>query len=206
MHSNPAFRQQSTDDNLAFARQRGFGQLALNGENGPLISHIPFLLATDGASLDLHLARPNPILKALATPQPAVIAVLGPDGYISPDWYGMDDQVPTWNYVAVHLRGTLLLAPPDGLAAHLDQLSARFEGGLAPKTPWTSAKMSPGTMERMLRAIVPCRLTITAVEGTWKLGQNKPPAARARAARHLAAAAIGADQPALAALMNPNPG
>ena len=107
MHSNPAFRQQSTDDNLAFARQRGFGQLALNGDTGPLISHVPFILSDDGTALDLHLARPNPILRLLATPHPAVIAVSGPDGYVSPDWYGMEDQVPTWNYIAVHLRGPL---------------------------------------------------------------------------------------------------
>ena len=201
MHSNPAFRQQSTEDNLTFARARGFGQLAVNGDTGPLISHVPFILSDDGTTLDLHLARPNPILKALATPQPAVIAVTGPDGYISPDWYGMDDQVPTWNYIAVHLRGTLELAASDSLAAHLDELSARFEGELAGKTPWTSAKMSPGTMERMMRAILPCRMVLTGVQGTWKLGQNKPAAAREAAARHLAGSPIGAGQPALAALM-----
>ena len=201
MHSNPAFRQQSTEDNLTFARARGFGQLAVNGDTGPLISHVPFILTDDGTTLDLHLARPNPILKLLATPQPAVIAVSGPDSYISPDWYGMDDQVPTWNYIAVHLRGSLELAASDSLAAHLDDLSARFEGELAGKTPWTSAKMSPGTMERMMRAILPCRMVLTGVQGTWKLWQNKPAAAREAAARHLAGSPIGAGQPALAALM-----
>ena len=205
MHSNPAFRQQSTDYNLAFARQRGFGQLALNGDTGPLISHVPFILSDDGTALDLHLARPNPILRLLATPHPAVIAVSGPDGYVSPDWYGMDDQVPTWNYIAIHLRGILELAAPDSLATHLDQLSARFEGELAPKARWTSAKMSPGTMDRMMRAIVPCRMVVTGVQGTWKLGQNKAVAARLAAARHLAASPIGAGQQALAALMARDP-
>lgn len=205
MHSNPAFRQQTTDDNLAFARARSFGQLAVNGPDGPLISHVPFILSDDGTVLDLHLARPNPILKLLATPRSAIIAVAGPDGYISPDWYGMDDQVPTWNYIAVHLRGTLELAPELGLKTHLDQLSARFEGELAPKTPWTSAKMSPGTIDRMMRSIQPCRLVVTSITGTWKLGQNKPATARAAAARHLAVSSVGAGQQTLAVLMGKDP-
>jgi transcriptional regulator len=184
MHSNPAFRQAATEQNLAFARERGFGILVINGEVGPLASHIPFLISEDGKSVDLHLARPNPIARA-ALPAPAVLTVSGPDSYISPDWYGIDDQVPTWNYVAVDLRGTLSPLPIESLHGHLDSLSARFEADLLPKRPWVSTKMSEGVMERMMRMILPFRLHLNGVEGTWKLGQNKTDDARLAAAAAL---------------------
>ncbi|MEM6741970.1 MAG: FMN-binding negative transcriptional regulator, partial [Pseudomonadota bacterium] len=105
-------------------------------------------------------------------PQPALFIVAGPDAYISPDWYSAADQVPTWNYVAVHLRGTLEKLPQDTLRPVLNRLSDAMEERL-PKRPWRSTKMSPGVMDRMMRTLVPCRLVISKIDGTWKLSQNK---------------------------------
>lgn len=199
MHPNPVFRQTPQPEMLDFARSRGFGMLVLAGAQGPLLAHVPFVLSADGAVAEFHLARSNPVLRA---PEgPAVLAVSGPDAYVSPDWYGLPDQVPTWNYLAVHLRGRLERAAPDTLAPHLDRLSAAFEARLAPKPPWTAAKMADGAMERMMRAIVPFRLHVEEVQGTWKLGQNKPPEARTGAARGIAASPVGQEAAHLAALM-----
>jgi transcriptional regulator len=200
MHPNPAFRQTPPDANIGFARARGFGILSVNGADGPLAAHVPFLLDADGTVADLHLARSNPIAR-VGLPAPALIAVSGPDSYISPDWYDLPDQVPTWNYVAVHLRGTLHPMPPETLRAHADALSARFEADLLPKAPWVSTKMTEGVMERMMRMILPFRLAITSVEGTWKLNQNKPAPARHAAADALAARGREAPDALLARLM-----
>jgi transcriptional regulator len=189
MHPNPAFRGTPADENLAFARQRGFGILSVNGDEGPLAAHVPFLLSPDATTADLHLARSNPIVRAVAAhgaDLPALIAVPGPDAYISPDWYGIPDQVPTWNYIAVHLRGTLSALPDDDLHGHVDEISAEHEHRL-PKKPWHSSKMTEGVMPRMMRMILPFRLTIRRVDGTWKLNQNKTEEARLSAARGLLA-------------------
>jgi transcriptional regulator len=189
MHPNPAFRQEPHERHLAFARARGFGILSVNGPEGPLAAHVPFLLAADDRAADLHLARSNPILRA-GLPAPALLAVVGPDAYVSPDYYGphqeVPDQVPTWNYVAVHLRGVLEPLPEEELRGHVDALSAEHEGRIVGKAPWTSDKMTEGAMPRMMRMILPIRLRILSVEGTWKLNQNKPPEVRARAAAALA--------------------
>jgi transcriptional regulator len=201
MHPNPAFRRVPVETSLAFARGRGFGVLCVNADEGPSASHVPFLLAPDGGSAELHLVRSNPILRMLSSPRPAVIVVSGPDGYVSPDWYGLEDQVPTWNYVAVHLRGVLEACDAEELRAMLDRLSGVFEDRLAPKRPWTSDKMSPGSMERLMRSIAPCRLRVTDVQATWKLNQNKPAAARLAAAEHVAASGQGQDLAGLGALM-----
>ena len=178
MHPNPAFRKTAADRNLAFARARGFGVLSVNGPDGPLMAHVPFLLSDDGTMADLHLARSNAVIAA-GLPAQAVLAVIGPDAYISPDWYGVADQVPTWNYIAVHLRGTLVQLPDEAMDGHVNALSDRFEARLAPKPVWKSTKMGDGVMDWMKRMILPFRLNITTVDGTWKLNQNKTPAARA---------------------------
>lgn len=194
MHQNPAFRQEPDARSLAFARDRAFGTLIVGGA-APLVSHVPFVLAQDGATAEMHLVRSNPIARAGGGA--ALLAVTGPDAYVSPDWYGVDDQVPTWNYVAVHLRGRLEPLPDGELRAHLDRLSAAQEAELAPKAPWTAAKMTPGVLERMMRQIVPWRLVVEDVQATWKLSQNKPGDVRLSAADGVAAR--GGD--AMAALM-----
>ncbi len=201
MHPNPVFRKTPDEVNLGFARDRGFGTLSVNGEAGPLVSHIPFALSDDGKTADLHLLRSNPITRALGQPLPAVLAVSGPDSYISPDWYGVDDLVPTWNYVAVHLRGTLTQLPADALRTSIDTLAAQFEDRLLPKAPWTNDKMPPEALAKMMRMIVPFRFDVESVDGTWKLGQNKPDGARTSAAKHAQAYGIGQETALLAALM-----
>ena len=177
MHPNPAFRKTAIGRNLEFARTRGFGSLCVNGVDGPLQAHVPFLLSPDGTSAGLHLARSNGIIAA-GLPAKAVLAILGDDNYISPDWYGIDDQVPTWNYIAVHLRGELVPLPLEALEPHLNALSDAFEARLMPKPVWKTAKLTEGVMERMMRMILPFKLLITDVNATWKLNQNKPAEAR----------------------------
>ena len=199
MHPNPIFRQASDDQNLAFAAARGFGVLAINAEGGPLLSHIPFRL--EGREVELHLVRSNPIARVLGTPQQAVIAVTGAHSYVSPDWYGIEDQVPTWNYVAVHLRGPLEKLPDERLIPMLDRLSLHFETALSPKPAWTSAKMTPEVLSRLARMIVPCRMTVETVTGTWKLGQNKDEAVRLAAAEAVARDGLGEGLAELAELM-----
>jgi transcriptional regulator len=202
MHPNPAFRQTPADRNIAFARERGFGVLSVNGPDGPLAAHVPFLLNDDATFADLHLARSNPIVRA-GLPAPALLAISGPDAYVSPDWYGphdqVPDQVPTWNYVAIHLRGVLEPLPEDALRPHVDALSAEHEGRITGKRPWTSAKMTDGAMPRMMRMILPFRFRVASVDGTWKLNQNKAADVRARAAESLAKGDPAAQQ--VAALM-----
>lgn len=201
MHPNPIFHDADAIRNLDFARERGFGVLATNGKDGPMLSHLPFLLNQDGDVAELHLVRSNPIARSLGTPLQVSIAVSAGDSYVSPDWYGVPDQVPTWNYVAVHLSGTLERLPQDELRPMLDRQSAFYENRLLPKPPWKTAKMTPKVMESMMRQIVPCRMKVTGVDGTWKLSQNKPEDVRLRAAREMAAYGFGQDAAAIAALM-----
>lgn len=190
MHPNPIFRSDDQATGLAFAARRGFGILIVTGPDGVLASHLPFVL--EATTLDMHVPRSNPIGRLLRDgPVPALLIVSGPDGYVSPDWYGTDEQVPTWNYVAVHLRGELALRPAETLRDHLDRLSELNEERLLPKRPWTLDKNTEEGTERLMRVLLPLRLTINTVEQTWKLNQNKSDAERDSAARALEVAGFG---------------
>ena len=201
MHPNPVFRQTPEEKARAFALERGFGVLTAQGPQGPLASHVPFIL--DGDRLEAHLVRSTALARALNPgPLDALMIVCGPDGYISPDWYGEPEKVPTWNYIAVHLRGRLRLAPEIDMRGHVDRLSDKFETRLAPKPAWTAAKMDTEGLARMMRSIVPIEMTVATVESTFKLNQNRGEAARTRAAAALEAGDTpGMETAALARLM-----
>lgn len=201
MHPNPIFRKTPEARNIAFAREVAFGMLSVGTKNAPLVSHIPFLLSEDGAQVEFHLVRSNPIARRLSTPLQARLAVVGPHSYISPDWYEIEDQVPTWNYVAVHLVGEVELRPQDEMRDMLDRQSAHFEDQLVPKRPWITDKMTPEVLDRMMRQIVPCRMRVTQIEGTWKLNQNKDYDVRLRAADAVEGSGMGSGEVRLAAMM-----
>ncbi|MFO6465003.1 FMN-binding negative transcriptional regulator [Jannaschia sp. KMU-145] len=201
MHPNLTFRSDADARTLDLIRDRAFGTLAVNAADGPLLSHIPVHLSGDASHVLLHLVRSNPILRALGDGLPAVIAVTGPDGYVSPNWYGIDDQVPTWNYVAVHLRGPLRRLDPGEMRATLDAQSEPYEMRTNPEMPWTADKMTPEVLERMMRQIVPLRMDVDSIAATWKLSQNKPDDVRLRAADAIETAEIGSDLPELARMM-----
>lgn len=179
MHPNRAFAWEDRDAILAFVADIAFATIAAEG---PILVHAPVLVG--GADrLLFHVSRGN---RAKLEGKRAIASVVGPDAYISPDWYGAGDPVPTWNYVAVEAEGPLRRLDEDELAALLDQLSAAHEVRLAPKKVWTRDKMAPGRFEAMLKAIIGFELRIEELRGTRKLGQNKSDAERLNVAAKLA--------------------
>jgi transcriptional regulator len=175
MYTPPFFKQDHAAS-LAFAEERGFGTVCAWNGTRPIASSLPFYLsgADDGTvEVLFHVARQNPLAKLADGATSWLLAVNGPDAYVSPDWYLSPDQVPTWLYQSVHLTGTVRVLSDDELAVQIDTLSAKFENWLLPKKPWTSAKMTPARLETMKKAIVGLVMTVVDVEGSFKLNQHK---------------------------------
>lgn len=204
MHPNPIFRGVDDAESLAFARARGFGAFLVNGAEVPMVAQAPFTVSEDGALITAHLMRSNPVMRAARDGCACVLSVTGADGYISPDWYGVVDQVPTWNYVSVQFEGRLQAGRAEDMRPVLDDLSADFEARVPGKVPWTMEKMTPDVAERMMRMILPITLEVTAMRSTWKLGQNKTDAVRIAAADQVEQG-VGHELATLAALMREPP-
>lgn len=188
MHPSRAFAWEDRDEMLAFLARVSFSAIVAIGDEGPAVAHTPVLVAGPDRLL-FHISKSNRALAALEGGT-AILSCVGPHAYVSPDWYGSDDQVPTWNYLAVECEGPLRRLEPDALPGLLDGLSAVQEG-LLPKTPWTRDKMSAGRFEGLLKAIVGFEMRIDSIRGTRKLGQNKQPEERIGAADALAALGAG---------------
>ena len=189
MYTPPMFKPDRAAS-LAFAEARGFGTACAWDGKRPIASSLPFYLsyATDGTPTALfHVARNNPLAKAADGATPWVLAVNGADAYVTPDWYVSVDQVPTWLYHAVHPTGSVRTSSAEELVVQIDTLSAKFEDRLAPKKPWTAAKMTAARLEALKKGIVGLALRVDDVEGSFKLNQHKSEADYAAVAGGLAA-------------------
>ncbi len=185
MHPNPRFAWTDKDAMLAFIADIAFSTIFVATPGGGHLLHIP-VVVHDARRLRFHVARANRAASALDGAA-VLLSCTGPEAYVSPDWYGTPDQVPTWNYIAVECQGMLRRLNDDELAEQIDALSAAHEARLAPKTPWTRHKMSDGRFEAMAKAIVGYELAIEDLRGTRKRGQNKTADERAGAVAALAA-------------------
>ncbi len=175
MYTPPPFKSDRAAS-LAFAEARGFGTVCAFDGKKPVASVLPFYLsyASDGTPQALfHVARGNPLAKFADGTSSWLLAVNGADAYVSADWYVSADQVPTWLYQSVHLTGMVRKLSDEELANQIDTLSAKFESCLAPKKPWTSAKLTAARFETLKKAIVGFVMTVEEVEGSFKLNQHK---------------------------------
>jgi len=154
--------------------------VAVDDRGKPQVAHVPVLveMQEDEVFLSFHLTRHNSVCDALLKSDNCLCIFTGPNAYISPDWYGVPNQVPTWNYLSVECAGDVSRLDTDGLVKQLDGLSEFFETQLLPKPIWTRTKMKDGKFEAMLGAITGFKMRVTNLQGTTKLNQNKSPDAR----------------------------
>ncbi len=159
------------------------GLLITHGPEGLYASHLPMVWDPERRTLTGHLARANPH-RALAEGEQALVVLTGPDAYVSPNWYPSKAEggrvVPTWNYEAVHLYGTLeWFDAPDRLARLLVDLTDRHES--AQPAPWRVADAPADYIERMLRAVVGVQMRVERIEAKRKLSQRQDASDRAGA-------------------------
>lgn len=195
MHPNRKFHVQDRASMAALVREEGFGLIVVQTDEGLRAVHVPVLL--DGERLRFHVSRANLVHSALLGGCDVLFVATGAHAYVSPDWYGLDDRVPTWNYRAVELEGPVRTLEQGELIRFLDELSDHHEAKLGPKPAWKREKMSEGRFEGLLKAIAGFELDIVAWRGTAKLDQDKNSEVRER----LASALNAAGDTAMARLM-----
>lgn len=166
------FRNDHVPEIFRFVRDHGFGLLVSSGDPVPFITHVPFELreSEEGAVLHAHLSAANPHARHLSDGQQATAVFQGPHAYVSSRWYN-HVNVPTWNYIAVHLSGTIRIFSKEELRQSLDQLMHHYESGS--DTPLRMEDLPPEMIEKYLKGIVGFELRIEQVEGKWKLSQNR---------------------------------
>jgi transcriptional regulator len=161
----------------------GFVSLVTNDANGFVATQAPVLFDPDHGEHGMlrgHIARANSQWTT-ATEQEALAIFVGPNGYVSPQWYAAKREhgrvVPTWNYVAVHAHGKVRFSDDrDLLLEIVTRLTEKHEAGF--DHPWKVSDAPSDYVEGMLKAIVAFEMPITRIEASWKLSQNRSEADR----------------------------
>jgi transcriptional regulator len=186
MYLPNSFRQTDVPTMHQVIQQNSFATLVSVHEGLPFATHLPFyLLPKKGeyGTLIAHVARANPQWRSFADNSEVLIIFQGAHAYVSPSWYETIPSVPTWNYVAIHAYGKLhILEEYNEVHAMLKSLVDYNEAGFS--HPW-EMDLPQDYMQNMMKAIVGFEISITKLEGKFKLSQNRNETDQKLVAEHL---------------------
>ena len=166
------FRVHDHADAIAFMHANPFAILVSSADDAPFATHLPVFVQQKKDHLVIrgHVAKANPHWRYLEQKTACMTIFHGPHAYVSASNYVTRENVPTWNYGAVHAYGNArVLASPKDLQGVLHQLIGTFEPAYAEQ--WGS--LSDAYRERMLSHIVGFEITVTKIEAKFKLSQNR---------------------------------
>lgn len=179
MYIPSAFSETDVQTLLEFIKRYPLGLLISFGQSGLLASPIPFLYRDNNGRpmLVSHLARANPHWKDLLDLKECLVVFQGIDGYVTPSWYPSKQTthkvVPTWNYEMVQIKGVpKVVESTDWLRGLVGDLTDSMEA--TRKSPWRVDDAPSDFIDSQLRAIVGLEIDITAIQGKWKMSQNRP--------------------------------
>ena len=179
MHIPKTFRQEDPQRLNEIIRQYPFATLITHSDSGPEANHIPFVLTqSNGKDVLLgHIAKVNPLWKEVADRSSVLVIFHGPNCYVSPNFYPTKQEngraVPTWNYVAVHVRGELSFKHDEEWNLQMiDRLTKQHEAERP--EPWSIADAPEKYTRGMLRGIVGLEIEIASIRAQWKVSQNQP--------------------------------
>ncbi len=179
MHIPHKFQQDNIEELLALLRDYPFANLVTYSASGVEANHLPISISWQGDKLYLHahIAKVNTLWQSVAEGSEVLIIFNGPNAYISPNHYPTKQQtgkaVPTWNYVAVHVKGDIrFIHDPTWIHQALETLTTEHEA--QNDKPWAMSDAPATYINKMLPAIVGIEIAVTSMKGQWKLSQNQP--------------------------------
>lgn len=172
----PRWSEMSDDDAFAAIADIGAAHLVLSTAAGFESVFAPLVADPQRGRLRGHLARANSWWRQIVEPQPVLAIFGGPDGYVSPSWYpskAVDGRVvPTWNYLHVHVHGSVVAVDDDDFVAGVvETLTVQHE---SPRPrPWQVSDAPTDYLAKMRDAIVGIEISVDRIEGKAKFSQNK---------------------------------
>lgn len=173
MHTSRPYKNNNLEEVKEFLKRNAFGILVGQVDGRPCATHIPLELDvdTDGADILLgHVSKANPQWEYFKENEQVLAIFNGPHSYISSSWY-QEEEVPTWNYIAVHVYGNIEILDEKALLGSLHTLVDKYEKGST--HPVSLHNMSDQTMGQ-IQGIVGFKIRITEVQATYKLSQTRP--------------------------------
>lgn len=174
MYIPPAFREDEIEKLVAFMGANSFVTLVSIVNDIPVASHIPVVVTVKNGIVKLsgHLAKANTQWQSFGLGETLAI-FHGPHAYISPSLYEKKESVPTWNYIAVHAYGSPQVITfedtPELMDQMIDEMIQTYDSNY--KSQWDD--LSDQFREGMMNGIIAFEMTVTKLEGKYKLSQNR---------------------------------
>lgn len=157
---------------IDFVETNSFATIVTMKDNKPIATHLPLRLSKkeDTYYLNVHFAYGNPQWHTLAENEQVLVMFQGPHAYISSSWYSHED-VPTWDYQAVHIYGKASVLVKEELVKDLTSMLEKYEAHREQPVLWN--RLSPSLLERELKGIVGFQVKIEDIQASYKLSQNQ---------------------------------
>lgn len=179
----PEFRIHDPAVIARIVRRWPFATILANGPEWPAIAHAPLTLARQPeeqalGAVEFHLAKVNPAQGIFGPDTPVIVSILGPSAHVSPTWCkgrfpdadaDRSRTAPTWDYLALTLRGRLTVMSDAELAAHLSDLVGQTEGDAG----WRISEIDAGFYARLREHIVGYRMQIERFDCLAKFSQDE---------------------------------
>ncbi|MFY0482191.1 FMN-binding negative transcriptional regulator [Flavobacterium sp. PLA-1-15] len=172
MYIPEEYKNNNLEEVKAFLQKNSFGILINQSEGKLCATHIPLELEKSENGKDVlfgHISIENPQWKGFASSDKVLCVFSGPHIYISSSWYDFEG-VPTWNYIAVHVYGTIKIIEGEALLSSLKKLVDKYEANS--ENPVKVENLSKKTM-MMARGIVAFEIEIEEIQAQHKLSQNR---------------------------------
>jgi transcriptional regulator len=179
-YSPPIFQEADTARLHALVHDFPLATWVVQHQGELLVNHIPMLLDAQRGphgTLVGHVARANPVWRALAEGAASVAVFTGPQAYVSPNWYPSKHAdgkaVPTWNYAVVHAHGVPhAFEDPTRVLDIVTRLTQQHEAGQA--LPWQVSDAPADYIDNLLKVIVGIEIPVQRWASKWKVSQNRP--------------------------------
>ena len=170
MYVPKMFKVTDIEEILAFIEANSFATLVTTEKGKPIATHLPVEMKKQGEDYYLtgHLAYGN---RQWRTFDREVLAIFqGPDAYISSSWYE-HEEVPTWNYQAVHVYGQATIVEKEELIEDLTLMLKKYEENREHPVLWDT--LPSELLEKELKGIVGFKIRINEIQAAYKLSQNR---------------------------------
>ena len=155
-----------------FLAKNSFGILVNQVDGKPWATHIPLELDTTDDGKDIlvsHISKANPQWKHFEENDNVLCIFNGPHSYISSSWY-KEEEVPTWNYIAVHVYGKIKILTEEEVMASMHKLVDKYEEHS--ENPISLDHLSEKTL-RQVKGVVGFQITIDSIQAAYKLSQGR---------------------------------
>lgn len=155
-----------------FVQRHSFGTLVTTRKGRPIATHLPLQLIQEGDDhyITGHMAYGNPQWRTFESTEEVLVMFQGPHAYISSSWYEQEN-VPTWNYQAVHLYGAARILDNEELKRDLTSLLEKYEHHRENPVLWD--KLSPSLLEKEMKGIVGFKIKVNEIQAAYKMSQNR---------------------------------